>query len=120
MLSLTGDLKVYLALEPCDMRKSFNGLYAVVSEKLLMEPKRGVLFAFTNRRRNRLKLLYWDGTGLWVMAKRLEKGRFCWPRSGEGDKAGKIRLSPEALGLLTDGIDMRDGCRRAWYEEGGR
>jgi transposase len=117
MLSLTGNLKIYLALEPCDMRKSFNGLYGVVTETLRMEPKQGALFAFTNKRRNRLKLLYWDGTGLWVMAKRLEKGTFCWPRSSEGGQPEKIVLTPEAFGLLTDGIDMRDGCRRAWYEK---
>jgi len=116
MLSLTGNLKIYLALEPCDMRKSFNGLYGVVTDKLRLEPKRGALFAFTNKRRNRLKLLYWDGTGLWVMAKRLEKGTFCWPKSSAEGQPSKVILTPEAFGLLTDGIDMRDGCRRAWYE----
>jgi transposase len=116
MLSLTGGLKIYLALEPCDMRKSFSGLYGLVSERLRMEPRRGALFAFTNKRRNRLKLLYWDGTGLWVLAKRLEKGTFSWPRASEAG-AKKIALSPEAFGMLTDGIDLREGCRRAWYEE---
>ena len=115
MLSFPGSLKIYVALEPCDMRKSFNGLYAVAQEKLKEDPQSGALFAFINRRRNRLKLLYYDGTGLWVLAKRLEAGTFSWPQPGRSDQ-GKLTLTPEALGMLTDGIDLRDGCRRPWYE----
>lgn len=68
MLSFAGNLRVFLALEPCDMRKSFNGLQAVVTEKLGENPMQGAIFAFTNKSRTRLKLLYWDGTGLWVLA----------------------------------------------------
>ncbi len=115
MLSFAGNLRVFVAVEPCDMRKSFNGLHAVVLEKLREDPVSGALFAFTNKRRNRLKLLYWDGTGLWVLAKRLEQGHFSWPKSGK-DGASKIKLAPEALSLLMDGIDMREGCRLPWYE----
>lgn len=115
MLSFAGNLRVFVAVEPCDMRKSFNGLHAVVCEQLQENPVSGALFAFTNKRRNRLKLLYWDGTGLWVLAKRLEEGRFSWPESGK-DQATKIKLAPEALSLLMDGIDMRAGCRLPWYE----
>ena len=116
MLSFRGSLKVYVAVEPCDLRKSFDGLYALVRERLGEEPREGgALFAFTNKQRNWLKILYWDGSGLWVLAKRLEKGRFSWPRPSESG-ARRIKLAPEALALLTDGIDMRDGCRRAWYE----
>jgi transposase len=72
MLSFTGNLRVFLALEPCDMRKSFSGLQAGVSEKLGEDPMQGVVFAFTNRRRSLLKPLYWDGQGFWILAKRLE------------------------------------------------
>ena len=115
MLSFTGSLKVYVALEPCDLRKSFNGLWTVVSEQLDLDPKSGAIFVFANRRRNRIKILYWDGTGLWVMAKRLEEGTFCWPKSAVSG-AKKIKLTPEALAMLTDGIELRDGGRRAWYE----
>ena len=115
MLSFAGNLRVFVAVEPCDMRKSFNGLHAAVTEKLSEDPVSGALFAFTNKRRNRLKLLYWDGTGLWVLAKRLEEGRFSWPKSGK-DETAKIKLAPEALSLLMDGIDMREGCRLPWYE----
>jgi len=115
MLSFTGSLKVYVALEPCDLRKSFNGLWTVVSEQLKLDPKSGAIFVFTNRRRTRLKILYWDGTGVWVMAKRLEEGTFRWPKSAQSG-AEKIKLTPEALAMLTDGIDLRAGGRRAWYE----
>jgi len=113
MLSFAGNLRVFVAVEPCDMRKSFNGLHAAVTEKLNEDPVSGALFAFTNKRHNRLKLLYWDGTGLWVLAKRLEEGRFSWPKSGK-DETTKIKLAPEALSLLMDGIDMREGCRLPW------
>jgi len=115
MLSFAGNLRVFVAVEPCDMRKSFNGLHAVVVEKLREDPTSGALFAFTNKRRNRLKLLYWDGSGLWVLAKRLEEGHFSWPQSGKNENI-KIKLAPEALSLLMDGIDMREGCRLPWYQ----
>ncbi|WP_373003884.1 IS66 family insertion sequence element accessory protein TnpB [Hyphomonas sp.] len=115
MLSFAGSLKVYVALEPCDLRKSFNGLWTVVSEQLKLDPRSGAIFVFANRRRNRLKILYWDGTGVWVMAKRLEEGTFSWPKSAQSDTK-KINLTPEALAMLTDGIELRAGGRRAWYE----
>jgi transposase len=108
-------LKVYLALEPCDMRMSFNGLYDIACGHLGGEPKsRGALFAFTNKRRNRLKLLYFDGTGLWVAAKRLESGSFSWPKPSEGGQR-KVRLATEALQLIIDGVDMRGASFRPWY-----
>lgn len=115
MLTLSGSLRVFVALEPCDMRKSFDGLWALASNHLKEDPRGGAVFAFINRRKTMIKLLHWDGSGIWVHGKRLEKGTFSWPQPSEG-KPDKIRLAPEALALLTDGIDLRDGCRRAWYE----
>lgn len=115
MLSFPGSLKIYLAVEPCDMRKSFNGLYVLAEEQLKVDPRSGAIFVFTNKRRNRIKLLFWDGTGLWVMAKRLEQGTFSWPKGSDINKPS-LKLAPEALSMLTDGIDLRDGCRRAWFE----
>jgi transposase len=74
MLSFSGSLKVFVAVEPCDMRRSFNGLHDAVSTRLKEDPRSGSIYAFTNKRRTLLKILYWDGSGLWVLAKRLEKG----------------------------------------------
>ena len=117
MLSFTGGLKVLIALEPCDMRKGFEGLHAAVSERLKEDVRSGVLFVFTNKRRTRLKVLYFDGKVLCLMTKRLEKGTFCWPRAAD-DGQTKLRLTPEAFTLLTDGIDMHGAKPRGWYERG--
>ena len=115
MLSVTGGLKVYLAVEPADMRKGFGGLYALASEKMKEDPRQGALFVFTNRGRNRVKLLHFDGTGLWVCVKRLEKGTFAWP-SGVDVENGKLRLGAEALALLLDGVDLKGAKMRPWYQ----
>jgi len=69
MLSFSGSLKIFVALEPCDMRKGFNGLYGLVGERLGEDPRTGALFVFINRRHTRLKILYFDGTGLWLLTK---------------------------------------------------
>jgi transposase len=115
MLSFTGSLKVFVAVEPCDMRKSFSGLYALVSERLGEDPRQGALFLFSNRSHTRIKILYFDGTGLWVLIKRLEKGTFSWPKPGQIEGV-KLKLAPEALAMLTDGIDLRGAKMRPWYE----
>jgi len=111
----TASLKIYIALEPQDMRKSFNGLTELALVHLGGRLDRDALFVFTNRRRTRIKLLYFDGTGLWVATKRLEEGTFSWPvASRTGQK--KLKLAPEALALLLDGVDMRGGKFKPWYE----
>jgi transposase len=115
MLSFTGSLKVFVGIEPIDMRMGFEGLYGAVCEKLREDPRSGALFAFTNKRRTRLKLIYWDKTGLWLMTKRLEKGTFSWPRSVEPG-ATRMSLAPEAFAMLTDGIDMHSATMRPWYQ----
>jgi len=115
MLSFSGSLKVFVAVEPADLRKSFNGLYALTVNQLKEAPESGALFVFTNKRRNRVKILNFDGTGLWVMTKRLEKGTFSWPTGVEVED-GKLPLRPEALALLLDGVDMRQGKFRPWYQ----
>jgi transposase len=115
MLSFTGSLKVFVALDPVDMRKGFEGLHAAVGEKLKADVRDGAIFAFTNKKRTRLKILYFDGTGLWLMTKRLEKGTFFWPRAAESGQAG-LKLAPEAFALLTDGIDMHGAKPRGWYQ----
>jgi transposase len=118
MLSFSGSLKVFVALEACDMRKGFNGLYAAVTERLGEDPKGGALFVFCNRRRTRLKILCWDGTGLWLLTKRLERGTFSWPKLAE-TSGTKLALTPQALALLTDGVDLRGATLRPWYQREG-
>ena len=118
MLSFSGSLQVFVALEACDMRKGFNGLHALVTERLEEDPKAGALFVFSNRRHTRIKILCWDGTGLRVLTKRLEQGTFSWPKPlGEGTT--KLKLTPQALALLTDGVDLRGAKMRPWYEREG-
>jgi transposase len=114
VLTFPTALKIYLALEPVDMRKQFNGLWSLAEERLGEDPRQGAVFVFANRDRDRIKLLYWDGTGVWVFAKRLEQGRFTWP---VGSGRAKLNLAPEALTMLLAGIDLKDGCKKAWYEQ---
>ena len=97
------------------MRKGFNGLYAQVTEQLGEDPRQGALFVFSNRRHTRLKILYFDGTGAWLLTKRLEQGAFSWPRHVEPGKK-KLKLTPETLAMLTGGIDLRGAKMRPWYE----
>ncbi|MFM7186436.1 MAG: IS66 family insertion sequence element accessory protein TnpB [Armatimonadota bacterium] len=115
MISFTGSLRVFIAVEPIDMRKGFEGLVAAVQEKLRHDVRSGAIFAFTNKTRTRLKLIYWDKTGLWLMTKRLEKGTFAWPKNAVTG-AACIDLAPEAFAMLTDGIDMHKATPRAWYQ----
>ena len=105
---------MFVALEACDMRKGFEGLAGLVGTALEENLKSGALFVFGNRRRTRLKILYWDGTGLWLLTKRLEEGRFSWPKDTEGKK--KLRLRPEAFAMLTDGVELRGAKLLPWYE----
>lgn len=109
MLNLTAATRILVALEPVDMRQSFNGLYTRVQTVLQEEPTTGHLFVFTNRLRNRLKILFYDGSGLWCCAKRLDSGTFGWP-TGQGASAC---LRPEQLSLLMHG--MEGTSRRNWH-----
>ena len=114
MFPMNQNVKVVLAVRPVDLRKSFHGLYAA-AQQMKESPEKGALFVFSNRPRNRVKVLCFDGTGCWVSTKRLEKGTFSWPKSTDAKKE-KMCLKPEALGLLLDGVDLRGGKLRAWYE----
>jgi transposase len=109
MLSLSPATRVFLAVTPIDGRKSFNGLSTLIKETLAQEPTSGFLFVFVNKSRNRLKILFWDGSGLVLCTKRLERGRFAAP-VGEGQSQS---LRPEELMLLLHGIEGTS--RRAWH-----
>src|SRR5438132_13437529 len=97
------------------MRKGFEGLYGLVRDQLVLDPLRGHLCLFCNEGRNRLKVLFWDGSGLWMCAKRLEKGRFSWPL--QCSEQGRVRLSHEELALLLGGIELCRTQRKTWYRK---
>ncbi len=105
--------RIYLAAGATDLRKGFDGLYGLVRDRLELEPLSGHVFVFSNAPRTRLKLLFWDGSGLWVCAKRLERGRFRWPAPESGPT--KVVLRSEELALLVGGIDLAASQRRAWF-----
>jgi len=107
--------RIYLATGPTDMRKGFEGLYGLVRDHLQCDPLSGHVFLFSNARRNRLRLLVFDGSGLWVCAKRLERGHFGWPQPVGGQT--KIVLSHEELAMLLGGIDLQQARHRPWYRK---
>jgi transposase len=108
--------KIYIAVEGIDMRKGFEGLYGLVRDHLGQDPLSGHLFLFTNKTKTRLKALVWDGSGLWVCAKRLEKGRFRWP---EADSVRSVTMRAEELAMLVNGLDWKQTEPRAWYRKSG-
>jgi transposase len=113
MFGLSPATKVFVGVEAVDMRKGFEGLYGLVRDQLGQDPLSGHLFLFTNRSRTRLKALVWDGSGLWVCGKRLEKGRFYWPAQQAGPS---VTMRPEELALLINGLDLTQvQPRRGWY-----
>ena len=113
MFGLTTATRVFVATGATDMRKGFDGLFGLVRDTLGEDPLSGHLFLFANRQRTRLKILVWDGSGLWVCSKRLEKGRFAWPAAEEGRE--RIAMRAEELTLLLSGIDLRRTQPRKWY-----
>lgn len=109
MLSLSPATRVFVATRPADLRLGFDGLSGWVKNQLREDPVSGHLFLFTNKRRNRLKALYWDGSGLWLCTKRLEKGTFAWPAESP---TGTAALRPEQLQALLHGLVLNE--RQKW------
>ena len=109
--------KVHLRTGATDMRMGFEGLVGLASGPMGSNPLSGHLFVFCNKTRTRVKILYWDGSGLWVCAKRLERGRFHWPEDDCGQGAGTV-IDQAGLSMLLAGIDLRDTRRRAWLRVG--
>ena len=117
MFGLTTATRVFAATGATDMRTGFDGLFGLVRDVPGEDPLSGHLFLFANRDRTRIKILVWDGSGLWVCAKRLEKGRFAWPLAGEGCK--RIAMRGEELTMLLSGIDLRQTKPRKWFRRAG-
>lgn len=109
MIGLPIGTRVWLAAGATDMRKGFDGLTALIQEKLAENPFSGHVFVFRGRRGDRVKLLWWDGDGLCLLAKRLERGRFIWPQATEG----AVSLTRAQLSMLLEGIDWRRPVRTA-------
>lgn len=102
-LAFPPSTKIYLSLAPCDMRKGFDGLSAQVRNILQLDPFSGAVFLFRGKRGDRLKALVWDGSGLCMYAKRLERGKFVWPRAHEG----ALRLSAAQMAMLVEGLNWK-------------
>ena len=115
MIHLPASVRVYLCLTACDMRKSFDGLHQLVRDHLALDAFAGHLFVFTSRRRDRLKILYWDRDGFAVWSKRLEEGTYAMPLA---DNAGEHRreITAPELGALLSGIDLSQARRRKRYQ----
>jgi len=111
MLGLGAATRIFVATGGTDMRLGFNGLYAMVVGQLKQDPQSGHLFLFANKRRDRMKILFFDNFSLWVCARRMEKGRLHWPSSEEG----RVQLTREEFALLIGGIDLSATTKRKWY-----
>lgn len=103
MIGPSGAVRVLVATKPVDFRKGAEGLAALVREEMRVDPFGGAIFVFRAKRTDRIKLIFWDGTGLCLYAKRLEEGEFRWPKVQDG----AIRLTAAQLGALLEGLDWR-------------
>ena len=111
MLGMGAATRIFVATGDTDMRLGFNGLYALVAGKLQQNPRSGHLFLFANKRRDRMKIFFFDMNSLWVCARRMEKSRLHWPVSEDG----RVQLSREEFALLIGGIDLTQTQKRKWY-----
>ena len=120
MLSISRTTRVFLATEPTDMRKGFDGLFALVENVIREDPFSGHLFVFRNRRRDRLKVLWWDADGLAIFYKRLERGNYQFPTDSVVSKSGttssRCEIRSDELSLLLAGIDLGSVKRRRRYQ----
>jgi transposase len=119
VLSLPPSVRLFVARGVTDMRKSFDTLAALVTDVVEEDPQSGHLFLFVNRRRDRLKVLWWDRSGYCLLAKRLEHGQFRVFDRAEG-KAGTFELSASELALILEGIDLRGAKRRLSHDDAAR
>lgn len=107
MIGLPAGTRVWLAAGVTDMRRGFDGLASIVQAKLAEDPFSGHVFVFRGRKGDRLKVLWWSGDGMCLLAKRLERGHFVWPNA----ESGTVHLTPAQLSMLLEGIDWRRPTR---------
>ena len=117
MIHLPASVRVYVCLTPCDMRRSFDGLHALVRDHLELDAFAGHLYLFASRRRDRVKILYWDRDGFALWSKRLEEGTYSIPSAEPHTR--RIEMTPEELGALLSGIDLSTATRRKRYRRAG-
>ena len=115
MLSVSPMTRIFVHAVPTDMRKSFDGLYALVEHALGKDIFQGDYFVFVNRARDRCKILFWDRDGLVIWAKRLEQDGFQLP-AGSLDQSLTIELDATALAMILGGVDLNTGQRRKRYQ----
>ena len=118
MINLLRSARIFVCTQPTDMRRGFDGLCGMAEHVLRQDPLSGHLFVFRNRARNRLKLLYWDGDGLAIWYKRLERGTFQLPTdlSPANDKQVGAEITASELSWLLNGIDLASVRRRTRYQ----
>lgn len=114
MIHLPASVRVYLCLTACDMRKSFDSLHALVRDHLELDAYAGHLVVFASRRRDRIKILYWDRDGFAIWSKRLEEGSYAMPAESAAERRREI--TAQELGALLSGIDLKQATRRKRYQ----
>ena len=116
MLSLPSRTKMYLCMNPVDMRKSFDGLFGIVQQEFRQDPLNGHLFLFVNKRRDRMKAVFWDDDGFVIWYKRLEVGTWQLPTSTTTSPSSALELEGHELAMILRGIDLKSARRRARYQ----
>ena len=115
LFSIPRQVKIFVALEPTDMRRGFDGLSGAVQQTLEQDPLSGHLFLFRNRRRDRVKILFWDGDGHALFYKRLARGTFEFPASPDPESSA-VEIRASELSMLLDGIELKGRRRRPRFE----
>jgi transposase len=113
MFGLGAATRIFVATGPTDMRRSFDGLHSLVIGQIKQSPQSGHLFLFANKRKDRMKIYFYDGSSAWVCARRMEQGCLCWPSSEDGH----VQLTQAEFAMLLGGIDLAGAKKRKWLRQ---
>ena len=113
MFGLGAATRIFVATGATDMRLSFDGLHSLVIGQIKQSPQSGHLFLFANKRKDRMKIYFYDGSSAWVCARRMEQGRLCWPSSEDGH----VQLTQAEFAMLLGGIDLAGAKKRKWLRQ---